>query len=75
MIKIRYARGGVKNDPFYRIVAIDHQRKNTGKPLEVLGYWYPRKDDYKINKKAVQEWIKKGAQISPSVKKLLKEKK
>lgn len=71
MIKIRLARGGVKNDPFYRIVAINHTQKRNGKPLAILGYWNPRKKDKKIDKKAYAEWISKGALPTKSVEKLL----
>lgn len=71
MIKIRLARSGVKNDPFYRIVAINAPAKTSGKPLAILGHWHPRKSVIKIDKKAVTEWVTKGAQISASVSKLL----
>lgn len=71
MVKIRLSKVGRKNDPFYRIVAIDESKKNIGKPLSVLGYWYPKKDNKKINKKEIGEWVKNGAQVSDAVKKLL----
>lgn len=72
MIKIRLARGGVKKKPFYKVVAIDARQKRGGRPVEVLGYWNPSKDEIKINKKKVEEWVGKGAQISKAVKDLLK---
>jgi small subunit ribosomal protein S16 len=71
MVKIRLARHGKRNDPFYRIVAIDSQKKREGKNIEILGFWHPRENNKKINKKALEAWIKKGAQISPSVQNLL----
>lgn len=70
MIVIRLARGGVKNNPFYRIVAIDKRRKRGGKPLEILGYWHPAKGDIKIDMKKVTKWKEKGAQITKAVEKL-----
>lgn len=72
MIKIRLSRGGAKNNPFYRIVAIEKSRKRSGKPLEVLGYWYPVKNDLEIDKTKLKKWVEKGAQINDSVKKLIK---
>ena len=72
MIKIRLARGGVKNSPFYRVVAIESTRKRGGKPLDILGFWNPVKDETEINKDKLKEWVAKGAQISPAVSKLLK---
>lgn len=72
MIKIRLAKGGKKNDPFYRIVVIEAKRKNTGKPLEVVGHWHPRKNEKKIDKDKIQNWVSKGAKISSAVKELIK---
>ncbi len=72
MVKIRLARHGKTNDPFYRIVAIDSQKKREGKTVEVLGTWHPRENSKKIDKKAIEAWVKKGAQVSLSVQKLIK---
>ncbi len=74
MIKIRLARGGVKNNPFYRIVAIDERRKRGGKPLDILGFWHPAKGTKKIDKKKINAWVGKGAQLTKAVKELLGEK-
>jgi len=70
MVIIRLARHGRKNDPFYRIVAIDKAKKVVAAPLANLGFWNPREKKKEINKKGVEEWVKKGAKISPAVKKL-----
>lgn len=71
MVKIRLVRLGKRNDPFYRVVAIDSTKKNIGEALEILGHWNPREKISKIDKKKIAEWEKNGAQISPSVAKLL----
>lgn len=71
MVKIRLARWGRKNDPFYRIVAIDGEKKVTGIPLAILGFWNPRENKKEIDKKEIQNWVKKGAKVSPTVEKLL----
>ncbi len=73
MVRIRLARLGKKNDPFYRIVAITQQRKNRGKALEILGTWYPKKNDLKIKEDRVKFWVDRGAQISDGVRKLIKQ--
>jgi len=72
MVKIRLARHGKTNDPFYRVVAIDSHSKRSGKTLANLGYWHPKKDVIKVDKKAIEEWVTKGAQVSEAVKKLIK---
>jgi small subunit ribosomal protein S16 len=71
MIKIRLARHGKKNDPFYRVVAIEESRKREGKPLEVIGFWHPAKNLKKINKKKLDKWLLRGAQITKAAAKLL----
>jgi len=72
MIKIRLSRGGVRNKPVYRVVATDHRAKNKGKFLEVLGYWYPSKKIFKINKEKLEKWLKNGAKVTQAVEKLIK---
>jgi small subunit ribosomal protein S16 len=41
-------------------------------PIEELGYYNPRSKDLKVNKEAVEKWIKTGAQVSDTVASLLK---
>lgn len=71
MVTIRLARHGKRNDPFYRVVAIEKSKKRGGKALEVLGTWHPAKKDLKIDTKKVESWVSRGAQISTGVRKLL----
>lgn len=72
MIAIRLSRTGRKKAPFYRVVAIDSERKASAQPLEILGFYNPAKKEVKIDAKKVSEWTKKGAKISPAVEALLK---
>lgn len=74
MVKIRLTRSGVRNNPFYRIVATDERKKKSAIPLEILGYYHPRTKNLKIKKDKIDKWVGKGAQISPAVRKLLGEK-
>ncbi len=71
MVKIRLARYGRKNGPFYRVVAIDSTKKDSGKYLEILGFWNPANKELKVKSEELKVWVGKGAQISPTVKKLL----
>lgn len=71
MVTIRLARFGRKKGAFYRIVVLDSTKKTSGANLEVVGYWNPLKKDLKVEKERVADWVKKGAQISATVKKLL----
>lgn len=71
MIKIRLARFGKKNDPFYRVVAADHTNKLRGKALDIVGYYHPKSKLLKLERDAIEAWVLKGAHISPAVTKLL----
>ena len=71
MVKIRLARWGRVHDPFYRIVAIDGEKKVTGIPLAVLGFWNPREKKIEVDKKGIKAWESKGAKVSPAVLKLM----
>lgn len=71
MIAIRLSRFGRKKAPFYRIVAVDSQKRQGGTFLEILGTWKPSKKELKVKSAELKAWVEKGAQISPPVKKLI----
>ena len=74
MVKIRLTRRGAKKRPFYRIVAIDQRKQRDGRPLEFLGTYdpipNPERIDIKVEK--LEAWLAKGAQMSPTVRSLIK---
>ena len=71
MVKIRLSRGGAKNSPFYRIVAIDEKRKKGSSPVDILGFWQPKKNYKKLDQVKLKDWVSKGAQITKAVEKLM----
>ncbi len=71
MVKIRLARLGKKNDPFYRVVATDSQNKQGGKFIKIVGYYHPREKVKKIDKKEIIRLVSNGAVLSQAVKSLL----
>lgn len=73
MLKIRLRRVGGTNAPAYRIVVSDSQRTPTAKVLEELGYYDPTKNPplLKLDREKAATWMGKGAQASPTVKRLL----
>jgi len=74
MVKIRLTRAGAKKRPFYRIVAIDERRARDSRPLEFLGTYDPKANPEKLALRtgAVEAWVAKGAQLSPTVKSLMR---
>ncbi len=71
MIKIRLTRLGKRNNPFYRIVAIEENKKREGEPIDILGFWDKSNKKIEINKNKLEEWKKKGAVVTKAVENLL----
>lgn len=74
MVTIRLSRFGRKKAPFYRIAVVDSGKKTTGGVIEYIGIWNPAKKTKEINKEKLSTWIKNGAQMSASIKKIFEEK-
>lgn len=74
-VKIRLTRSGSKKHPFYRVVAIEGSVRRDGRPLEFLGHYNPMTTpvELKLEKEKIQTWINKGAEVSNTVRSLLKQ--
>ena len=75
MVKIRMTRGGATKRPFYRVVAIDERDKRDGRSLEFLGTYDPKSTPpvVRLDVAKVEAWVAKGAQLSDTVRALLKQ--
>lgn len=73
-IRLRKVSDTAKKRYNFRIVAIDDLKSRDGRALEELGYYDPAKSPaaLKVNKERIEFWRKLGAQISPTVKSLVK---
>ncbi len=72
MLKVRMARRGTKNSPYYHIVAADSRNPRDGSYLEKLGTYNPKlprdhAERVKLNGERILYWIGKGAQVSDRV--------
>ena len=74
MVKIRLRRMGAKKAPFDRIVVADSRYPRDGRFIEEIGTYNPLTDPATVNVDAdrAQEWIKKGAQPTDTVRGILK---
>lgn len=74
MVKIRLTRVGATRRPYYRVIAIDERDKRDGRALEFLGTYDPKKKpaEVKLDVAAVEAWIARGAQLSDSVRSMLR---
>ncbi len=72
-VKIRLRRTGSKGRPSYRVVVADERASRKGSIIETVGNYDPLVEptSFKVDKERVLEWIKKGAQCSDTVRKLL----
>ncbi|MCD8505541.1 MAG: 30S ribosomal protein S16 [Burkholderiaceae bacterium] len=77
MVVIRMARGGSKKRPFYSLVATDSRDRRDGRFIERVGFYNPVAGDgdekLRIAMDRVTYWQGVGAQLSPSVARLVKE--
>jgi small subunit ribosomal protein S16 len=74
MVKIRLKRVGKTKQPSYRVVVADARSPRDGRNIEAIGHYQPRRDPSEIvidNERAVF-WLRRGAQPSEPVKKLLR---
>ncbi len=73
MVKIRLRRQGAKKSPSYRVIVADERSPRDGRFIEELGYYNPMTNpiELKIDVERANEWIKKGAQPTETVKSLL----
>ncbi|MGH9380176.1 MAG: 30S ribosomal protein S16 [Thermoanaerobaculia bacterium] len=73
MLKIRLRRMGSRHRPFYRVVVSDSRLTPTGRAVEEIGHYDPRTEppSVQIRSDRIEHWVQNGAQVSPSVKKLL----
>lgn len=73
MLKIRLRRMGARNNPFYRVVVSDSRNTPTASAIEEIGFYDVTKNPAQVNidTERAQHWISRGAQVSPTVKRLL----
>ncbi|MCC7388948.1 MAG: 30S ribosomal protein S16 [Phycisphaerales bacterium] len=75
MVRLRLARLGRRNRPFYRLHAIEKRNRRNGAVLEQLGWYDPVASDpekqLQLNAERITHWLSQGAQPSETVADLL----
>ncbi len=74
MVKLRLKRIGRRKRPFYRIVATTDNLPRSGHSLQELGTYDPVHARFEVDEEAAVDWLKKGAQMTPTVHDLLRSK-
>jgi len=64
---------GNRNNPFFRVVAADSRTSTTGRFIEALGWYDPKRDgiNFKLNRERIEYWAQNGAKLSSTVKNLV----
>lgn len=72
-VTIRLARVGRKNLPAFKIVVSNTRDKRNGRFIDVIGHFNPsmKPESFSYDKAKYEEWTKKGALPTETVKKLI----
>jgi small subunit ribosomal protein S16 len=72
-VHIRLRRTGTTKRPAYRVVVADSRAPRDGRFIEIIGHYDPLTEPptIRIEKDKAETWIKKGAQPSNTVKRLM----
>lgn len=77
MVVIRLSRGGAKKRPFYNIVVTDSRNRRDGRFIERIGFSNPvasgNAESVRIDAVRLAHWQSVGAQLSPTVARLISE--
>lgn len=77
MVVIRLARGGAKKRPFYNMVVTDSRNRRDGRFIERVGFYNPvaaaSEQGLRVDTERLAYWQGKGAQMSPTVARLVKQ--
>ena len=71
-IRLRRIGKNPKGKPHFRVSVFDERRGRDGKFIEELGFYNPVSHEVKIKKERLNYWVKNGAQVSPTIKSLVK---
>jgi small subunit ribosomal protein S16 len=75
MVVIRLARGGSKKRPFFNIVVADSRIRRDGRFIERVGFYNPvaagAEQPLRVAFDRVEHWSSRGAQLSPTVSRLV----
>ncbi len=72
-VSIRLRRIGSTRRPAYRVVVADSRSPRDGRFIEIIGHYNPLTEPptVAIDREKAESWIKKGAQPSNTIKRLL----
>lgn len=74
-VKMRLMRMGKKKSPYYRVVVMDGRSARDGRYIDLIGRYDPREQPslIEIDTEKAVDWLRKGAQPTDPVRKLLEQ--
>jgi small subunit ribosomal protein S16 len=77
MVRIRLARAGTTNAPFYHVIVSDKRNKRDGRNIERIGFYNPiargKAEPLRIDLTRADYWMSVGAKPSEKVEALIKQ--
>ena len=72
MLRIRLTRTGKRHSPSYRIIVAEKRSRRDGRYVDIIGHYNPSENPVKLvlDKMKLEDWQRKGAQISEGVRKV-----
>ncbi|MBI4981926.1 MAG: 30S ribosomal protein S16 [Candidatus Omnitrophica bacterium] len=71
-VRLRRIGKNPKGKPHFRVSVFDERKGRDSKIIEELGFYNPLTGEASIKKDKIEAWVKNGAQLSDTVKSLLK---
>lgn len=71
-IRLRRIGKNPKGKPHFRISVFDERKGRDSRMIEELGFYNPLNGATNLKKDKIETWVKNGAQLSPTVKSLMK---
>jgi small subunit ribosomal protein S16 len=71
-VRLRRIGKNPKKNPHFRISVFDERKGRDSRIIEELGFYDPLSGATNLKKEKLETWVKNGAQLSPTVKSLLK---
>jgi small subunit ribosomal protein S16 len=71
-IRLRRIGKNPKGKPHFRVTVFDERKGRDSRVIEEVGYYKPTTGQAVLKKERIADWVKNGAQLSATVKSLLK---
>jgi len=69
--RIRLKRTGRRGQAAFRLVVVESAKPRDGAVIEEIGSYNPHTEELLVDRARALEWLKRGAQPTPTAKRLL----